>query len=59
MMTYNTIAIVLVCNDYYIIAYLLVGEQDSSLFFNGDVQPLFTVSHVGSDGKRKETNKNG
>lgn len=41
IITGNTIAVVVVCNDYYIMAYLVMGEQESSLFFNGDVQPLF------------------
>lgn len=49
IITRNTIAVVVVCNDYYIIAYLFVGEQESSLFFNGDVQPLFMLRGVGSN----------
>lgn len=49
IITGNTIAVVVVCNDYYIIAYPLMGEQKSSLFFNGDVQPLFMLRGVGSN----------
>lgn len=41
IITCNTIAVVAVCNDYYMMAYFLVGEQESSLFFNGDVPRLF------------------
>lgn len=49
IITCNTLAVVVVCHDYYIMAYLLVGEQESSLFFNGDVQPLFMLRGVGSN----------
>lgn len=44
IITCNTIAEVVVCNDYYIIAYLLMGEEKSSLFFNGDVLPPFIIA---------------
>lgn len=46
---HNTIAVVVVCNEDYIMAYLLMGEQESSLFFNGDVQPLFILRGVDSN----------
>lgn len=49
IITGNTIAVVVVCNDYYIMAYLFMGEQESSLFFNGDVQPLSMLRGVGNN----------